>query len=123
MISIEEIRDFIESFNFGANMYCVGAFEGEKEKIIGVFEVDAGDDEQAYDSTHSTRAIDLVIHWNDDYNETDQKALEIYKTLFRKYNFKINNKQISFIIVSPVKDEYKDNYGIYNRSIRIKFIQ
>lgn len=123
MISIEEIRDWIESFNFGANLHSVGAFEGEKEKIIGVFEVDAGDEEQAYDSTHATRAIDLVIHWNDDYNETDKKALEIYKTLFRKYNFYINKKHISFIIVSPVKDEYKDQYGIYNRSIRIKFIQ
>ena len=67
--------------------------------------------------------IALIPHWNDDYNETDKKALEIYKTLFRKYNFYINKKHISFIVVSPVKDEYKDQYGIYNRSIRIKFIQ
>lgn len=123
MISIEEIRDWIESFNFGANMYSVGAIDWQQQKIIGVYEVDSGDDEQSYDSTHSTRAIDLVIHWNDDYNETDKKALEIYKALFRKYNFIINDKHISFIIVSPVKDEYKDQYGIYNRSIRIKFIQ
>ena len=123
MINIDEIRDWIESFGFGASEYCVGSFKGENTNIIAVFEVDAGDDEQAYDSTHFTRAIDLVIHWNDDYNETDRKALEIYKTLFRKYNFKINNKQISFIVVSPVKDEYKDEFGIYNRSIRIKFIQ
>lgn len=122
MISIEEIRDWIKSFNFGASMYSVGSFKGENKKIIAIFEVDNGDDEQSYE-THTTRAIDLIIHWNDDYNETDRKAMEIYKTLFRKYNFSINDKKISFIIVNPVKDEYKDKYGIYNRSIRIKFIQ
>ena len=123
MITIEEIRDWFKTLGFGANLYGIGAIEGEKEKIIGIFEVNEGDEEQSPDNTHFVKTIDLYIHWNDDYSETDKKALEIYKALFRKYNFKINNKQISYIVVNPIKDEYKDKYGIYNRSIKIKFIQ
>lgn len=124
MITIEDIRDYIETFDFGANMCSIGAIDGEKEKIIACFEVQENDSTQSPgDQTHFQKTIDLYIHWTTDYRETDAKGLEIYKTLFRKYGFSINNKQISFLVVNPVKDEYKDQYGIYNRSIRIKFVQ
>lgn len=126
MITIEEIRDYIETFNFGADMYSVGQIDGEKQKIIACFEVDSPDEEQTpFDvGCHFQKTIDLFIHWTDDFNETDRKANEIYKTMFRKYNFYVpSGKHISYIIVNPVRDQYKDKYGIYNRSIRIKFIQ
>lgn len=125
MITTDEIRDYIESLDFGANMYCIGAIDGEQEKIIACFEVDGSDNNQSpLDiGTHFQKTIDLYIHWNKDYIETDNKAQEIYKELFRKYDFLINNKRISFLIVNPIRDEYKDQYGIYNRSIRIQFIQ
>lgn len=123
MITIEEIRDWLKSFEFGANMYSIGQFDMKQEKVIACFEtLDGDDNSQPYD-LHFTKTIDLYIHWNNDYNEVDEKAMEIYKTLFRRHSFKINNKQVSFLIVSSIRDEYKDEAGIYNRSIKIQFIQ
>ena len=55
--------------------------------------------------------------------EANQKAMEIYKALFRKCKFKINGKMISFLMTDLPQDNFKDEYNIYNRSIRVKFVE
>jgi hypothetical protein len=123
MITIEDIRDYIESLDFGANKYAIGTIDGEEQKVIACFETIRKDKTMAPQGTHFNKTIELYIHWTTDYRETDRKGLEIYESLFRRHSFEINGQQVSFLIVEPIQDEHKDQYGIYNRSITIQFIQ
>ena len=123
MITTREIRDYLKNeYNFGFEKYQVGEMVSDKEKQLYLYDV-ADPDENQTPTIHFTKTIMLYIHWNNDENETYEKTMEIYKALFRKCKFVINGKMISYIIVDLPIDEYKDKYNIYNRSIKIKFVE
>lgn len=118
MITVYDVAKWLENdFDFKANKYVSPTLSMKEEKVFCV--------QRGQSPSISSRRsfdvlpIDLYIHWNTDDEETEEKATEVYKTLYRKTNFCIEGQHISFLAINeggPI-NMGKDEANIYNKLI------
>ena len=74
------------------------------------------------DSTYDIIGVSILIHWNNNADETEIIARKLYEKLRTVKDIKINNKQIYMIqlLVPEPVDVGTDDNGIYERVIEMK---
>lgn len=124
MITLAGIRDWIKSFQIAENYY-IGKLDNKQDKSIGIYQREtSGPPEIAIGGIDATktqkRSVSLLIHWNKNANETEQKARYLYNTLLCQNNLTINGVHVDYIylLVPEPIEVGTDDKGVYEYVIQ-----
>ena len=83
MITLANIRDFIKNFGFADNYY-IGKLDNKKDKSFGVYSLKRNEPPVTAiggESTYDIIGVSLLIHWNNNADETEITARQLYEKL------------------------------------------
>lgn len=135
---ISEVKDLIKSLNIieNVNYYC-GTLDQKKEKSLGFYKEDSGDREVNINGKSllvQGKQVQILVHWNKNYNETESASYQIYKALNEFSNTIIDNGGYEFknyrIMALDLLDneplDYKQdpitNTGVFQQGIRFRLV-
>lgn len=129
LLGLADIRDWIKTLNYTASENCyIGKLDNKKDKSIGVYQLKTSNESNialgGIDNTKTMeKSVSILIHWNTNAKETEQKAYEIYNNLLNSKNFIINNIKVNYIklLVPEPIDVGTDSKNIYERVIQATF--
>lgn len=122
-MTLAYIRDWLKTFEI-AEHYYIGKLDNKQDKSLGVYTLKSNGAPITAIGTQSTYdiiGVSLLLHWNNNANETEVTARTLYEKLRMIKNFKINDKQIYMIelLVPEPIDVGTDDKGIYERVIEM----
>lgn len=128
-LGLADIRDWIKTLNYTApDNHYIGKLDNKKDKSIGVYQLPtSGQSNVAVGGIDNTKTLEksvsILIHWNKNAKETEQKAYEIYNDFLNKKDFVINDIKINYIrlLVPEPVDVGTDEQNIYERVIQATF--
>ncbi len=126
MLTLADIRDYIEGFGVGAN-FSIGKIDARKNKSIGIYQrPEYGEANVMLGGVETTKTyikrISVLVHWNKNAKETEEEALKLYFDLFYTKG-DINGNSVKYVelkMPEPV-DLGTDENGIYERVIWADF--
>ena len=124
MISTADIRDWLKSQNDLGALWSIGRLEAEKEKRVCIYQRDAGTGQTAaLGGSQATKTyvkrIQVLIHWNKNYRETEEAAQTLYNLLRFNPRGTIGAQKFSYLDLlseEPI-DLGSDEHGIFERTI------
>ena len=132
-MSVREIHNLKvkELFSKGyvvADNFYIGKLDNKKQKSIGVYQLQTTNSNIAVGGLDNTKikekTVSILIHWNNNADETELKALELYYKFMNARNFNITDNilvnYIELLVPEPV-DVGTDSSNIYERVIQAKF--
>lgn len=132
-MSVREIHNLKvkELFSKGyvvADHFYIGKLDNKKQKSIGVYQLQTTNSNIAVGGLDNTKikekTVSILIHWNNNADETELKALELYYKFMNARNFNITDNilvnYIELLVPEPV-DVGTDSSNIYERVIQAKF--
>lgn len=125
MIYLSDIRDFLKTV-FKAEHYYIGKLDNKQDKSLGVYSLKQSDAPVRAigdESTYNTISVSLLLHWNNNANETERQARNLFETLYSAKYVEINKHTIYIIeLLTPeVVDVGTDDKGVYEQVIEVKF--
>lgn len=136
---VSDIKDLIKSLNIfdeKINYYC-GILDNKKEKSLGFYKEDDKDKELNINGKRikvQGRQVQILVHWNKNYNETEKAAYQLYKALedfndliIENKGYVFNNYKIFYLDLldgEPLdykKDPVTDT-GVFQQGIRFRLI-
>lgn len=129
LLGLADIRDWIKTLNYTASENCyIGKLDNKKDKSIGIYQLKTSNESNVaiggIDNTKTMeKSVSILIHWNTNAKETEQKAYEIYNNLLNQKNFIINEIKVNYIklLVPEPVDVGTDSKNIYERVIQATF--
>lgn len=129
LLGLADIRDWIKTLNYTASENCyIGKLDNKKDKSIGIYQLKTSNESNVaiggIDNTKTMeKSVSILIHWNTNAKETEQKAYEIYNSLLNEKNFIINDIKVNYIklLVPEPVDVGTDSKNIYERVIQATF--
>ena len=137
---VSDVKDLVKSLNIfeneTINYYC-GILDQKKEQSLGFYKEDYGDNEVNVNGkaiSIKVKQIQILIHWNKNYNETEIAAQKVYKALEKFNDVIIENKGYEFkefkifyldLIDGEPLDYKKDpvtDTGVFQQGIRFRLI-
>lgn len=135
---VSDVKDLIKSLNIfdNVNYYC-GILDNKKEKSLGFYKEDSNEETiniNGLPLSIKGKQIQILIHWNKNYNETEQAAISLYNALqnFNKtiksnggYSFKNYKIYYLDLLDNEPLDYKKDpvtNTGVFQQGIRFRLI-
>lgn len=124
MITLANIRDYLKSFDLFEHYY-IGKLDNKQDKSLGVYSLKHNEPPVTAIGTQSTYdiiGVSLLIHWNNNADETEITARQLFEYLRTVKKLRINNTQvymIQLLMPEPV-DVGTDDKGIYERVIEMK---
>ncbi len=124
MITLANIRDWLKTFEI-AEHYYIGKLDNKQDKSLGVYTLKRSESPTTAiggESTYDIIGVSLLLHWNNNADETEITARRIYEKLRTIKNISINYAQIYMIqlLVPEPIDVGTDDKGIYERVIEMK---
>lgn len=128
MIRLSDVRDYIETLRIADNVYS-GKMNPKEEKSFGVYNSKhthvyrtaiGGPSMQSY----GTKYVTLLVHWNKSQRETENAAIELFKSLEKTSEEDVNGKTIKFIqlLANEPVDVGTDDAGVYEMVIEAAVI-
>ena len=103
-MTLAEVKDWLKTQVNSPNWY-IGKIDGSKEKCIGIYSVSGPPPNIALggyeNSSYSTKAISILVHWGKDSNVAELKAKEVYNCLFSQSAVIANKRIIKFDMRTP----------------------
>lgn len=130
MLSLKDIRQYISSLGIAEddNVY-IGKLDNKKQKSIGVYSRSGtGNPEIALGglehTTHDTKKISLLVHWNKSKDESEQKAHELFEKLRKVTSLTLGTTYISCLrlMVPEPQDVGTDDNGVFEYVIWMDLI-
>lgn len=130
MLTIGGIRQYISGLGIAAddNVY-IGKLDGKKQKSIGVYgRKSSGQPFTAAGglecTTHDTKLVSLLVHWNKSQEETEKAASELFKKLRYETSLIIGETRIDYLrlMVPEPQDVGTDEGGVHEYVIWLDFI-
>jgi len=129
LLGLADIRDWIKTLNYTASENCyIGKLDNKKDKSIGVYQLKTSNESNVaiggIDNTKTMeKSVSILIHWNTNAKETEQKAYEIYNKFLNAKEFVINEIKVNYIklLVPEPVDVGTDSKNIYERVIQATF--
>lgn len=111
-----------------ADHFYIGKLDTKKQKAIGVYQLQPINPNVAVGGLSNTKIkekdVSILIHWNNNANETETKALELYYKFMNARNFHITENilvnYIDLLVPEPI-DVGTDNANVYERVIQARF--
>jgi AAA15 family ATPase/GTPase len=111
-----------------ADHFYIGKLDNKKDKSIGVYQLQRNSTSNiAVGGLSNTKimekSVSILIHWNTNAKETEEKAYELYYKLLNLRNFDINEYKVNYIrlLVPEPIDVGTDSKNIYERVIQATF--
>lgn len=93
---LNEVRDYLKTKTDCPQWY-IGKIDGTKEQCIGIYNVQGPKPSIALgglvNTSYSTKAISILVHWGKNANIAEQKSQEVYNSLFGQ-DAVIGNKRV-----------------------------
>lgn len=129
LLGLADIRDWIRTLKYTDSENCyIGKLDNKKDKSIGVYQLKTSNEANiaigGIDNTKTMeKSVSILIHWNENAKETEEKSNEIYNDLLSQKEFTINNLKINYIklLVPEPVDVGTDSKNIYERVIQATF--
>lgn len=135
---VSDVKDLIKSLNIfdNVNYYC-GILDNKKEKSLGFYKEDSNEGTiniNGLPLSIKGKQIQILVHWNKNYNETEQAAISLYNALqnFNKtiksnggYSFKNYKIYYLDLLDNEPLDYKKDpvtDTGVFQQGIRFRLI-
>ncbi len=114
---LSEVKDYLKT-KVECPQWYSGKIDGNKEQCIGVYSVQGPAPNIALgglaNTSYSTKAISILVHWGKNSNIAEQKAQEIYNALFGQENIIGGKRVIKFDMrTSEPISVGTDSNGIY----------
>jgi hypothetical protein len=125
MISAD-FRDFLKTLNLTFEKFYAGKIDSRQTKALCVYSYNIGGRRNiavgglATTVTHKN-SFEILIHWNENYSETERISKELYETLGNIQQHLYKNFNINYIELlddAPI-DLHTDDKGIYETLIRL----
>lgn len=125
MISLKDIKDWLKQFDI-AEHYYMGKLDNKQDKSVGVYQRRTSDQPRmciGEKSSYDIKPVSILLHWSNDADETEEKAMALWNVLRSQTNVTINNVHIPYIklLNSEPIDVGTDEKGVYERVIEIDF--
>lgn len=82
---LSEVRDHLKTKTDCPQWY-IGKIDGSKEQCVGIYNVQGPPPNIALgglaNTSYSTKAISILVHWGNNEDKAEQKAQEVYNILF-----------------------------------------
>ena len=82
---LSEVRDYLKT-KIECPQWYSGKLDGTKEQCIGIYSVKGPTPNIALgglaNTSYSTKAISILVHWGKNSDVAERKAQEVYNTLF-----------------------------------------
>lgn len=123
-MTLAQVRDWLETLAIAEHHY-IGKLDRKQPKSLGVYSRAAtgGEAEVALGGDEATRTrvkqVSLLLHWNNNANETEAAALTLYDALRAAASFRMDQLRVSYLrlrVPEPV-DVGADDSGVYERVI------
>ncbi|OCN03592.1 hypothetical protein A4S06_05370 [Erysipelotrichaceae bacterium MTC7] len=126
MLTLTNIREWLEGMELGFDFYYEGKLDSKKEKSLGVYQLETSNVPHVAlgglaNTRYKTKPISLLVHWDMYHDHTEKKALELYSKLERLEQFNLNDTRVYYVELlnnEPV-DVHTDDTGIYERVIQL----
>ena len=125
MLGLVDVKDWIKTI-FEADHYYMGKLDNKKDKSIGIYQrknpmpprVCLGGINLA---SYEVKQVSILIHWNNDANDTEKASYELFEALLGCQRVTINNIDVPFInlVTNEPVDVGTDDKGIYERVIEM----
>jgi len=84
-VLLSEVRDYLKT-KIECPQWYSGKLDGTKEQCIGIYSVKGPTPNIALgglaNTSYSTKAISILVHWGKNSDVAERKAQEVYNTLF-----------------------------------------
>ena len=124
MITLANIRDFLKRFDL-FDHYSIGKLDNKQDKSLGIYSFKRSEPPVTAigcDSSYDIKGVSLLIHYNNNADETEIAALRLFEKLRTVKDVTVGNTQIYMIqllMPEPV-DVGTDDKGVYERVIEMK---
>lgn len=125
-MTLAEIRDWLKT-KIECPCWYIGKIDGSKEQCIGLYGIQGPKANIAIgglsNSSYTTKAISILVHWDKNSNTAEQKAQEVYNSLFGQDGIIGGKRVIQFDMITsePISVGTDDN-GIYEYVIEANII-
>jgi len=123
---LSEVREYLKT-KIECPQWYIGKIDGTKEQCIGVYSIRGPRSHIALgglkNTSYSTKAISILIHWGKNANTAEQKAQEVYNVLFGQKAIIGGKRVVDFNIrtTEPISVG-TDKNGIYEYVIEANII-
>lgn len=125
-MNLVKVRDWFKTIVPGLNTYSIGRFDATIEKVLCFKRGTVAGQPLSMggigNTTYSTFAVNMILHWNKNAGETDAKAEEIKETLLHLDHPIIDGKRVVSLRLRNVIPIDVDENGIYEYAIEFEFI-
>lgn len=124
MMLLSDVRDFLKELNI-ADHYYIGKLDTKQERSIGVYQRPGGMSRIAIGglscTSYDVKRVSILVHWNQNAKETEEKALELFNKLIETENVQMGDSKVYFIAMQTPEpiDVGLDESGIYERVIQM----
>ncbi|MBU3226804.1 phage tail terminator protein [Clostridium algidicarnis] len=114
---LSELREYLKT-KIECPQWYIGKIDGTKEQCIGIYSIAGPKPSIALgglaNTSYSTKAISILVHWGKNANIAEQKAQEVYNSLFGQEAVIGNKRVIKFDMrTSEPVSIGTDSNGIY----------
>lgn len=124
MITLANIRDFLKQFEL-FDHYYIGKLDNKKDRSLGVYSLKRSEQPVTAiggDSSYDIKSVSLLIHYNNNADETEIVAQRLFEKLRTVKKVKIGNSKIYMIqlLMPEAVDIGTDDKGVYESVIEMK---
>lgn len=126
-MTTENVKDFIKTFNLDFEKYYCGKIESKYQKVLGVYSLRNSSNfiiplGGISNKSSNDIYISLLVHYNNDYIDTESIAQDLFNKLSTTTCFSFNGFIINYInmLVNQPIDVGTDDNQIYERVIQIQ---
>lgn len=123
MITLSNVRDWLKTL-IDAEHFYIGRLDDKQEKSVGVYTLKTSGEPLrgiGSDLSFDVIAVSVLIHWNENANETEVNARNLFEKLRTIKNVTINDSKVYMIqLLVPEPIDVGTDGTIYERVIEFK---
>lgn len=123
MITLSNVRDWLKTL-IDAEHFYIGRLDDKQEKSVGVYTLKTSGEPLrgiGSDLSFDVIAVSVLVHWNENANETEVNARNLFEKLRTIKNVTINDSKVYMIqLLMPEPIDVGTDGTIYERVIEFK---
>lgn len=123
MITLSNVRDWLKTL-IDAEHFYIGRLDDKQEKSVGVYTLKTSGEPLrgiGSDLSFDVIAVSVLVHWNENANETEVNARNLFEKLRTIKNVTINDSKVYMIqLLVPEPIDVGTDGTIYERVIEFK---
>ncbi|MEG1004339.1 MAG: minor capsid protein [Clostridium sp.] len=123
---LSKVREYLKT-KIECPQWYIGKIDGTKEQCIGIYSIQGSKPNIALgglaNTSYSTKAISILVHWGKNANIAEKKAQELYNALFGQDAIIGNKRVIQFSMktTEPISVG-TDKNNVYEYVIEVNII-